>query len=92
MNTNTSAELLGVADIRKNYNLGRDLTTELMLLLPHIVLGQRGRGDRRVVRRSDFDRLIERAAEERRDLRDFSSAFTPDTLRAWLVGNSHGAN
>lgn len=88
----TSTELLSVADIRKNLGLGRDLTTALVRLLPHITLGKSGRGDRRLVRRADLDRLLARAAEERRDLWELVRDFTPDTLREWLAGGAQGVN
>ncbi|WP_146202822.1 hypothetical protein [Deinococcus irradiatisoli] len=91
METSTK-ELLGVADIRNNLGLGRDLTTALVRLLPHITLGRSGRGDRRLVRRADLDLLLRRATEEQRDLWELSRDFTPDTLRAWLGNESQGAN
>jgi len=92
MKTASQPELLGVADLRERYQMGRDLAAELLRLMPHIKLGKKGRGDRLVVRRADFDALIQRATEEQRDLWELTRDFTPDTLREWLAGDSRGLN
>ena len=44
------------------------------------------------MKRGDFEALIHRAAEERRDLWELTRDFTPDTLREWLTGGAQGAN
>ena len=77
-------ELVGVADLRTHFNLGRDLATELVRLLPHITLGKSGRGEKRLVRRADFDLLIHKAMQEERDLWEMVRDFTPERLRRWL--------
>lgn len=84
--------LLSNADLRQEYGLGRDLATQVARLLPHVKTGRAGRGDRLLVKREDFEALIHRAAEERRDLWELARDFTPDTLRVWLAGNAGGTN
>lgn len=81
---NTPTELVGVADIRKNLGLGRDIATELVRLLPHVTLGRSGRGEKRLVRRADLDLLIHKAMQEKRDLWEMVRDFTPERLRRWL--------
>ena len=81
---NSHKELVGVADIRTHFNLGRDLATELVRLLPHVTLGRSGRGEKRLVRRTDFDLLISKAMSEERDLWELVRDFTPERLRRWL--------
>lgn len=85
-------DLLGAADIRKRTGLGRDLTFALMEKMPHITTGKAGHGTVRVVRSTDLDLLLARAAEERRDLWQIARDFTPDTLRDWMRGGVAGAN
>ena len=77
-------QLLSNADLRQQYGLGRDLATQVARLLPHVKTGRSGRGERLLVRRSDFDHLINRAAEEQRDLWELVRDFTPERLRRWL--------
>jgi len=84
--------LLSNADLRQEYGMGRDLATRVARLLPHVKTGRAGRGDRLLVRRSDFDQLIHRATEEQRDLWELVRDFTPDTLREWLAGSTGKAN
>ena len=83
----TNTELLDVSAIRKNLGLGRDLTIALVRLLPHITLGKSGRGDRRLVRRTDIDLLLQRASEEQRDLWELVRDFTPEVMRRWLAAD-----
>lgn len=84
--------LLSNADLRQEYGLGRDLATHVARLLPHVKTGRAGRGEKLLVKRRDFETLIHRAAEERRDLWELVRDFTPDTLRDWLHGGAAGAN
>lgn len=84
--------LLNNADLRQEYGLGRDLATQVARLLPHVKTGRAGRGEKLLVKRGDFEALIHRAAEERRDLWELTRDFTPDTLREWLTGGAQGAN
>lgn len=88
----TTPELLTVNAIREHYGLSRNLTHDLLPLMPHVKIGRAGRGERLMVRRADIERLLARAAEEQRDLLDLVRDFTPDTLRVWLAGGSQGVN
>lgn len=78
--------LLANNDLRHEYGLGRDLSTQLARLLPHVKTGRAGRGDKLLIRRVDIERLIGRAMEERRDLWEISRSFTPQALAEWLEG------
>ena len=76
--------LLANRDLRLEYGFGRDLATKLGLLLPHVRLGITGRGEKRLVRREDVDRLISRASQEGADLWGLARMHTPETLQAWM--------
>lgn len=78
--------LLANNDLRAEYGLGRDLATRVARLLPHVKAGRSGRGERLLVKRGDFERLIDRAAAERRDLWELAKEHTPESLQAWLSG------
>lgn len=78
---------LANGDIRQQYGLGRDLTTEVMQLLPHITLGRTGRGMKRLVKREDIETLLERAIEEGVDLWQLVRKHkgSPKNLWAWMT-------
>ncbi|WP_425146173.1 hypothetical protein [Deinococcus sp.] len=76
--------LLANTDLRFEYGLGRDLATRLGLLLPHVRVGTVGRGEKRLVRREDIDRLMQRAAQENVELWELAKGHTPETLQVWL--------
>ncbi|GGM02506.1 hypothetical protein [Deinococcus aerophilus] len=80
-----SKTLLSVDLLRQDYGLGRDLATHFVRLLPHIKMGRRGCGERLLIKRADFEHLIDRAAAERVDLWRLARQHTPETLQAWLV-------
>ncbi|MFT2720720.1 hypothetical protein ACMT4L_12010 [Deinococcus sp. A31D244] len=82
--TTPTPELLTVNDIRKLSGLGRNLSHDLARLMPHLKVGRAGLGERLLVRRDDFDRLLLRASQERRDLLELVRDFTPDDLQAWM--------
>lgn len=79
-------ELLGVADLRHEYGLGRDLASQLIRLLPHIKVGKAGCGDRLMVRRCDIDRLCEVSSRTHLSLWAVARDFTPATLAEWMRG------
>lgn len=79
-----SKELINIATLRHEYGLGRDLATRFARLLPHIKTGRSGRGERLLVRRADFERLISRAATERVDLWQLARQSTPESLQTWM--------
>lgn len=79
-----SKTLLSVASLREEYGFGRDLASLLVKLLPSVRIGHSGRGERLLVRRTDIERLIEKAIKERRTLWDIARNSTPATLEAWL--------
>ncbi|GEM88522.1 helix-turn-helix domain-containing protein [Meiothermus granaticius] len=58
-------ELLTAEGIRKEYGLGRDTAYRLMRRLPHVKVGQV-----MMMRRSDLEEYLAKAARERRDIRD----------------------
>jgi len=76
--------LLANRDLRLEYGFGRDLATKLGLLLPHVRLGTTGRGEKRLVRREDVDRLIDRASQEGSDLWGLTRTHTPESLQIWM--------
>ena len=76
--------LLANRDLRLEYGLGRDLATRLGLLLPHVRLGATGRGEKRLVRREDVDRLIDRAAQDGADLWQLARTHDQVSLQAWM--------
>lgn len=84
-----SSELLSIGDLRSEYGLGRDLATRLVRLLPHVQVGRRGRGAYLLVRRADFDFLVNRATVERVDLWHLARKHTPESLQLWLQGQPH---
>lgn len=84
-----SNELLSVGNLRSEYGLGRDLATRLVRLLPHVQVGRRGQGACLLVRRADFDFLVDRAAAERVDLWQLARQHTPESLQLWLQGRPH---
>ncbi|RIH88846.1 helix-turn-helix domain-containing protein [Calidithermus roseus] len=57
-------ELLTVEGIRKEYGMGRETAYRLMKRLPHIRVGQV-----MMMRRSDLEEYLAKAARERRDIR-----------------------
>ena len=80
-------QLLSNSDLRQQYGLGRDLATHVARLLPHVKTGRSGRGERLLVRRTDFDLLIQRASDEQRDLWELVRDFTPEVMRRWLAAD-----
>lgn len=60
--------LLGIPEIRSEFGFGRDLATRLAENMPHIVVGYAGRGPKRMVHRSDLERVMTRATAENADL------------------------
>ncbi|GGR22558.1 hypothetical protein GCM10008957_38240 [Deinococcus ruber] len=76
--------LLANRDLRLEYGFGRDLATKLGLLLPHVRIGAMGRGEKRLVRREDVDRLIDRAAQDGADLWELAKTHDPASLQTWM--------
>ena len=76
--------LLANRDLRLEYGLGRDLATKLGQLLPHVRMGSMGRGEKRLVRREDVDRLILRATLEGADLWELAKTHTQESLQTWM--------
>jgi|GEM_PF-3908877 len=79
-----TASLLGVEDLRTDYRLGRDLAFKLAQTLPHVITGRAGRGERRLVRREDMDRLIAAAARVGVSLWSIVREHDAGSLAAWL--------
>ena len=76
--------MLANRDLRLEYGLGRDLATKLAQLLPHVRMGAMGRGEKRLVRREDVDRLILRATLDGADLWELAKTHTQESLQAWM--------
>lgn len=60
----TATKLLDVAALRREYNLGRETAYALPHVLPHVRVGARY-----LIRRTDLEAYLERAAHEGRDVR-----------------------
>lgn len=60
----TATKLLDVAALRREYNLGREVSYALIRALPHVRVGARY-----LIRRSDLESYLEQAAREGRDIR-----------------------
>ncbi len=77
-------ELLTVADLRREYGFGRDLSSQLIRLLPHIKVGAAGCGDRLLVRRDDIDQLCRASSKSGTSLWHIVREFSPTSLTVWL--------
>lgn len=78
--------LLGIGDIRAEYSFGRDLATLLAENMPHIIAGRAGKGPRRLVHRSDLERVLAGARAEQVDL--WALVKRPDArtiIQGWLT-------
>lgn len=79
------SKLLGNRNVREKYAFGRDLSTRIISLLPHVMVGRAGRGKRRLIKEEDLEQLIARAAEEGVDLWQLVRTHTPESLKCWLT-------
>lgn len=77
-------KLLDTKSISQTYGLGRDLSRNLIMRLPHVLSGSRGEGVKRLVREETFDLLIVKAEQENADLWLLVKKFHPTALCRWL--------
>lgn len=77
-------ELLTVADLRREYGFGRDLSSQLIRLLPHIKVGAAGYGERLLVRRDDIDQLCTASSKSGTSLWQIVREYTSASLAVWL--------
>lgn len=84
--TSTQTLLLGISGIRKEFSIGRELATRLAELLPHLTAGRVGMGAKRLVQRTDLERVMARAISERTDLWELvRREDAREVLAAWLT-------
>lgn len=85
MGMTNQKSLLGIAQIREDYSLGRELATRLAAAMPHIVAGRTGTGPRRLVHRAELETVLTQASANQTDLwqlvRQEDAAVV---LRSWL--------
>ncbi|MHA0039326.1 hypothetical protein [Deinococcus sp. PESE-13] len=76
--------LLSPAKLQHHYALGRDLAIQLCAVLPHVVVGKRGRGIQRLAFQDDVERLLRFVATHELDLKIVAFEVQPSEIRAWI--------